>query len=168
MITKKAVSCFDQRLSEDFKVNRLEDSFLLWQTICASKLLSKANTILFLNKIDLLDRKLLSGIKINQYLPSYGERANDTKTVLRCEFFFLFLYGLIFFFVFNCGKFIDLRTKFKDILKQHSTEERCGYYYATTAIVRCYSLSSLIDVAPKLLCFRFKDTKATASTIKAG
>jgi len=64
---------------------------MLWQTICASKLLASANMILFLNKIDLLDRKLRSGMKINAYLPSYGERSNDTGNVVRCEFFFLSL-----------------------------------------------------------------------------
>jgi len=116
------VSCFDQRLSEDGNVNRLEDSFMLWKTICASKLLAKANMVLFLNKIDLLNRKLHSGVKINQYLPSYGERSNDTASVVRY-----------------------LRTKFKDILKQNSTEERYSYYHATTVT----------------------DTKATASTIHA-
>jgi len=105
------VSCFDQHLSEDFKVNRLEDSFILWQTICGSKLLAKANMIIFLNKIDLLDLKLLSGVKIRQYLPSYGDRSNDTHTMVRY-----------------------LRSKFKDILKEHSTEERSCYSHATTVI----------------------------------
>jgi hypothetical protein len=43
--------------------------------------------ILFLNKIDLLKRKLRSGVKIKHYLPSYGERNNDAGTMVRCEFF---------------------------------------------------------------------------------
>lgn len=116
------VSCFDQHLSEDSQVNRLEDSFMLWQAICASKLLAKANTVLFLNKVDLLNRKLNAGVKVKHHLPSYGERSNDTATVVRY-----------------------LKTKFKDISKEYSTEERCSYYHATTAI----------------------DTKATASTIHA-
>ena len=62
---------------------------MLWQTICESKLLVKANTIIFLNKIDLLTMKLRSGVKIRQYLPSYGDRKNDTVTMVRCEHFFL-------------------------------------------------------------------------------
>ena len=86
------MSCFDQHLSEDSKVNRLEDSLLLWKSICASKLLAKASTVVFLNKIDLLERKLQSGVKVKQYLPSYGQRSNDTRTVLRCDFFFFFFF----------------------------------------------------------------------------
>jgi len=116
------VSCFDQRLSEDSRVNRLADSFMLWKSICESKLLAKANTILFLNKVDLLNQKLRSGVKIKDYLPSYGERGNDAGTMIRY-----------------------LRTKFKDILKHYSPEERSSYYHATTVI----------------------DTKATASTLQA-
>ena len=61
---------------------------MLWQTICGSKLLAKADMIIFLNKIDLLTLKLRSGVKIRQYLPSYGDRSNDTGTMVRCEHFF--------------------------------------------------------------------------------
>ena len=67
---------------------------MLWQTICGSKLLAKANTIIFLNKIDLLTLKLRSGVKIRQYLPSYGDRSNDTGTMVRCEHFFFARLGL--------------------------------------------------------------------------
>lgn len=60
--------------------------------------------ILFLNKCDLLKRKLRSGVMVKKYLPSYGERANDTNTVVKCRFFiFLFLFYsflLFLFFVF--------------------------------------------------------------------
>jgi hypothetical protein len=61
---------------------------MLWQTICGSKLLAKANMIIFLNKVDLLTLKLRSGVKIRQYLPSYGDRSNDMGTMVRCELFF--------------------------------------------------------------------------------
>ena len=40
------MSCFDQRLAEDSKVNRLEDSLLVWKRICASKLLENVQLIL--------------------------------------------------------------------------------------------------------------------------
>jgi hypothetical protein len=42
------VSCFDERLDEDTRVNRLEDSTLLWRSICSSKLLTRTQLILFL------------------------------------------------------------------------------------------------------------------------
>ena len=35
------ISCFDELLAEDRRVNRLEDSFLLWKGIVQSKLLAK-------------------------------------------------------------------------------------------------------------------------------
>ena len=52
--------------------------------------------ILFLNKCDLLKRKLKSGVQVAKYLPSYGERSNDSGTVVKCTlFFFTKLYGYI-------------------------------------------------------------------------
>ncbi|KAI0085497.1 guanine nucleotide binding protein, alpha subunit [Irpex rosettiformis] len=75
------ISCFDEKLAEDRKVNRLEDSYQLWRMICSCKLLSKAQIILFLNKCDLLDKKLKSGIRVKDYVPSFGDRKNDLPTV---------------------------------------------------------------------------------------
>lgn len=60
------LSCFDERLVEDSRINRLEDSFLLWRTVCSSKLLEKTSLILFMNKIDLLKKK----IKVGFHSPS--------------------------------------------------------------------------------------------------
>ena len=78
------ISCFDERLSEDNRINRLEDSFILWTAICSSKLLSKATLVLFLNKCDLLEEKIRKGISITKYLTSYGDRANDAPTLTKC------------------------------------------------------------------------------------
>ncbi|TFK29523.1 heterotrimeric G protein alpha subunit [Coprinopsis marcescibilis] len=103
------VSVFDQRLEEDSRVNRLEDSIILWTSICSSTLLAKTQLILFLNKCDLLRRKLKRGVRVNQYLPSYGERPNEVMAVVKY-----------------------LREKFKDIQKQCSPEHRSAYIYPTT------------------------------------
>jgi hypothetical protein len=48
------ISTFDQNLEEDPRVNRLEDSLLLWKSVVANKLLASVNIVLFLNKCDLL------------------------------------------------------------------------------------------------------------------
>ena len=40
------VNCFDQRLAEDPKVNRLEDSLLIWKHVCNSELLKNVQLIL--------------------------------------------------------------------------------------------------------------------------
>ncbi|PIL31109.1 hypothetical protein GSI_05805 [Ganoderma sinense ZZ0214-1] len=90
------ISAFDQQLAEggrmltaervvgwhyqDTKVNRLEDSFMLWKSVVESKLLAHVNIILFLNKCDLLQKKLDSGVRLNHYMPSYN-RPNDYETV---------------------------------------------------------------------------------------
>ncbi|EEB88588.1 hypothetical protein MPER_13506, partial [Moniliophthora perniciosa FA553] len=68
---------FDQVLAEAPKVNRLEDSVMLWQNIVSNKLLQHTDIILFLNKCDLFASKLNSGIKLRDYVVSYGNRPND-------------------------------------------------------------------------------------------
>ncbi|KAF8491877.1 G-alpha-domain-containing protein [Russula emetica] len=77
------VSAFNQTLTEDRSVNRLWDSFLLWKSLCVHKLLKKAAFVLLLNKYDLLDVKLQSGIKFRDYVTSYKDRPNNTETVLQ-------------------------------------------------------------------------------------
>jgi len=77
------ISAFDQVLVEDKKVNRIEDSLLLFRQICANKLLGKVNIVLFLNKVDVLQKKLTAGVKVNRYVRSYNDRPNDLETVSR-------------------------------------------------------------------------------------
>lgn len=69
-------------------MNRLEDSFYLWKSIVSNKLLANVNIILFLNKCDLLQRKLAAGARMNQYMISYGDRPNDYESVSKCTCFF--------------------------------------------------------------------------------
>jgi len=77
------VSAFNQTLTEDRSVNRLWDSFLLWKSLCLHKLLKKATFVLLLNKYDLLDAKLRSGIQFRQFVTSYKDRPNKTEDVLQ-------------------------------------------------------------------------------------
>jgi guanine nucleotide-binding protein alpha-1 subunit len=79
------ISCFDETLREDRKVNRLEDSYLLWRTVCSSQLLAKIQIILFLNKCDLLQTKLKRGILVKNHIRSYGNGSNDPVSVTKCE-----------------------------------------------------------------------------------
>ncbi|KAI0310022.1 guanine nucleotide binding protein, alpha subunit [Amylostereum chailletii] len=84
------ISCFDQVLEEDERVNRLEDSVNLWKSIVSNRLLAKTNMILFLNKCDILRQKLASGVVFGKYITSYGtKRPNDfesTATYLMRKF----------------------------------------------------------------------------------
>lgn len=103
------VSCFDERLEEDPRVNRLEDSIILWRSICSSRLLAKTQLILFMNKCDLLKRKLKRGVLVKKHLISYGDRPNEVMPVVKY-----------------------LREKFKETLKVHSPEPRSFYIFPTT------------------------------------
>ncbi|KAI5990407.1 guanine nucleotide binding protein, alpha subunit [Pisolithus albus] len=77
------ISCFDEKLREDQDVNRLEDSLQLWRIVCSSPVLAKAQIILFLNKCDILHKKMKRGISVRDYVPSFADRKNDTMTVMK-------------------------------------------------------------------------------------
>lgn len=78
------ISAFDQTLAEDPRVNRLEDSMLLWRSVVSNKLLANVNIILFLNKCDLLKAKLDAGVSLAYHMTSYRDRANDYDSVSKC------------------------------------------------------------------------------------
>ncbi|KAI0047704.1 G-alpha-domain-containing protein [Auriscalpium vulgare] len=104
------VSAFNQTLAEDRTVNRLWDSFLLWKTVCSNKLLKDVSFILLLNKYDILDAKLKSGVQFRHYVTSYKDRSNDQDSVL-----------------------IYLKDKFSMIYKQYSTSQRPLHVHVTCA-----------------------------------
>jgi guanine nucleotide-binding protein subunit alpha len=56
----------------------------LWTQIVKNKLLQETNLILFLNKTDILQAKLASGIRFADYVVSYGRRPNDFDSTSRC------------------------------------------------------------------------------------
>nr|QUF61611.1 guanine nucleotide-binding protein subunit alpha-4 [Ustilago esculenta] len=76
------LSAFDQPLVEEPSTNRLADSFALFNQIVSNPLLQHATVILFLNKIDLLEKKLRQGVKLQKYWPEY-DGDNDFEAVWR-------------------------------------------------------------------------------------
>ncbi|KIJ62440.1 hypothetical protein HYDPIDRAFT_157814 [Hydnomerulius pinastri MD-312] len=74
---------FNQVLDEDRMVNRLEDSIYLWKEVCTNALLARANIILFLNKMDILESTLKAGIRVETYVPSYGNQPNEIENVVK-------------------------------------------------------------------------------------
>ncbi|KAG8835666.1 hypothetical protein FRC17_001855 [Serendipita sp. 399] len=123
------LASFDQSLAEDKRVNRVEDSLLLWKSICTSKLLAKVHfpychqtgpitdqcgsmqveLILFLNKCDLLAKKLESGIRLAKFVPSFKDHPNNVETVTKY-----------------------FRAKFKAIQKEYSPSPRMFYGHLTS------------------------------------
>jgi len=103
------ISGFDQVLAEDRSVNRLEDSVLLWKSVCSNKLLAGVELVLFLNKCDLLDAKLRSGTRLAKYVRSFGDRSNDLDTATKY-----------------------FRGKFSAILREHSPQPRKFYGFCTS------------------------------------
>lgn len=95
------LSGFNERLPEDNRINRLEDSFALWRTICTNKLLenvqlvsnctryqslllTNVEQILFMNKTDILRKKIEQDkIQIRTYIPDY-DKPNDFESVANC------------------------------------------------------------------------------------
>ncbi|KAG2342421.1 G-alpha-domain-containing protein [Suillus weaverae] len=122
------ISCFDERLLEDPRVNRLEDSFILWKAICSSKLLSRTILILFLNKMDILEQKIRHGVTVKRFLPSYGDRPNETNDVVKY-----------------------LRQKFKDTVRYCSPEPRVCHIYPTSVTDTKNMSVTLISVRDGIL-----------------
>jgi len=133
------ISCFDQVLAEDESINRLEDSVLLWKSIVANPLLKKTNLVLFLNKCDILKEKLASGIRLADYILSYGDRPNDFD---------------------NASNY--LRKKFANILKEYSPVKRPFYCHTTSVIDKESTFHILINVQDMLLRQNLKDVALIA------
>ncbi|KDQ60246.1 hypothetical protein JAAARDRAFT_32626 [Jaapia argillacea MUCL 33604] len=104
------ISAFNQTLAEDRGVNRLWDSFFLWQSICSNKILANVTIVLMLNKFDLLEAKLAAGIPFNKYVTSYKESVNDVEHVSKY-----------------------LKGKFSAIHRQHSNRTRKLHIHFTNA-----------------------------------
>jgi hypothetical protein len=135
------ISSFDERLREDRRVNRLEDTYILWQTLCSLQILAKTQIILFLNKCDLLEQKLRAGVKVRTHVPSFGDRSNDVDTVKKCEHSQLPLDARS-----DPGFTPDFQSHFKEVAKQNSPEQR-RYYVHLTSVVVCMRYD-VMDMSP--------------------
>ena len=80
------INVFDEKLLEDDHTNRLQDSYELWKQVMSNKVLARTQIILFLNKYDLLVKKLNRGVRIADYISSYGERENIPEVAVKCTY----------------------------------------------------------------------------------
>lgn len=78
------LSVFDEKLLEDTRINRLQDSYELWKQVTSNKVLAHTQIVLFLNKYDLLGKKLKRGVKVRDYISSYADRENTPKAAVKC------------------------------------------------------------------------------------
>lgn len=151
------VSCFDEKLAEDARVNRLEDTYLLWMAISKNKLLARTQIVLFLNKcvlrplapvrpavssprpcspgpvrrIDLLKKKLKAGVMIKDHVPSYGDRPNDPVSAVKCP-------SAVTSPPLRPHAHrapADFQTHFKEIAKTYNPEPRPFFVHLTSVIV---------------------------------
>ncbi|KAH7928044.1 G-alpha-domain-containing protein [Leucogyrophana mollusca] len=122
------ISCFDEQLREDRRINRLEDSYLLWRSVCSSRILAKTQIILFLNKCDLLHSKIKRGMCIKDHIPSFGDRKNDSITVMKY-----------------------FQSHFKEISKQSSPEPRPFFMHFTSVVDTKATAATLSVVEESIL-----------------
>ncbi|KAF9453940.1 P-loop containing nucleoside triphosphate hydrolase protein [Macrolepiota fuliginosa MF-IS2] len=78
------LSSFDEKLPGNPTINRLEDTFVLWKTVCSSKLLAGVQLILFMNKTDLLLKKIAQGIQVKDHIPIFDDNTNEFAPTAEC------------------------------------------------------------------------------------
>ncbi|KMZ00089.1 uncharacterized protein Dsimw501_GD12450 [Drosophila simulans] len=69
------ISCseFDQNLREDPSQNRLQEALKLFRAVWQNRFLASAGLIVFLNKYDIMERKIRAGKHIVDYFPEYED-----------------------------------------------------------------------------------------------
>uniref|UniRef100_A0A0W0EZX8 Guanine nucleotide-binding protein alpha-4 subunit n=1 Tax=Moniliophthora roreri TaxID=221103 RepID=A0A0W0EZX8_MONRR len=130
------ISGFDQVLAEDRTINRLEDSVLLWKSVCSNKLLANVDLVLFLNKCDILEQKLSSGVRLAKYVRSYGDRPNDME---------------------NVSKY--LRSKFSAIHREYSPNPRKFYAFCTSVTDTATTAGIIASVRDMVIRQHLKQSK---------
>lgn len=77
-----AISEYDQMLFEDERINRMHESIVLFDSLCNSKWFVNTPFILFLNKIDLFEKKLARS-SLKRYFPDYLGDDQDVDKALK-------------------------------------------------------------------------------------
>ncbi|KAF9089159.1 guanine nucleotide-binding protein subunit alpha [Mortierella sp. AD031] len=89
IIFMSAISAFDQGCEDNPNLNRLQDCLMLFNEISNHKLFLHTSMIVFLNKIDIFQRKLLSGSMVNRYFPDYNGPNDYFSTTVFFQYRFL-------------------------------------------------------------------------------
>ena len=90
----------------------------------------------FLNKCDLLEKKIQRGVQVSRYITSYGTRPNEASAVAKCESLPTFSRVNILMM-----PWLDFRQQFKDVFLKQSPERRTFYSYLTSVVVSGHHMS---------------------------
>ncbi|KAF9200442.1 guanine nucleotide-binding protein subunit alpha, partial [Haplosporangium sp. Z 27] len=89
IIFMAALSAYDQPCEDDPKLNRLQECLVLFNEIANHKLFGMTSMILFLNKIDVFQRKLESGSLVSKHFPEYRGPNDYFSTTVFFQYRFL-------------------------------------------------------------------------------
>ena len=84
-----ALSAYDQQCEDEPGLNRLQECLVLFNHIANHKLFTLTSMILFLNKIDIFQRKLESGSLVSKYFPEYRGPNDYFSTTVFFQYRFL-------------------------------------------------------------------------------
>ncbi|KAG0369024.1 guanine nucleotide-binding protein subunit alpha [Gamsiella multidivaricata] len=89
IIFMAALSAYDQPCEDDPGLNRLQECMLLFNEIANHKLFALTSMILFLNKIDIFQRKLEAGSLVSTHFPEYRGPNDYFSTTVFFQYRFL-------------------------------------------------------------------------------
>ncbi|XP_013113950.1 guanine nucleotide-binding protein G(f) subunit alpha [Stomoxys calcitrans] len=143
------ISCsdFDQSLLEDASQNRLQEALNLFRSVWQNRFLAAAGFIVFLNKQDIMERKIASGKHIVDYFPEFEEFCNSPQAEScfdECDWTKKFIKQ----------KLIDIteepvKRPSRNLIN-HQTKREC-YYHFTVATDTCCIRKVFNDVHQMIL-----------------
>ncbi|XP_065083090.1 guanine nucleotide-binding protein G(f) subunit alpha [Ochlerotatus camptorhynchus] len=121
-----ACGSFDQTLREDPKQNRLSEAFELFRGVWHNRFLADTGLIVFLNKQDILEQKILAGKSIKHYFPEYEVYVATADSDNMCDEFTRTRY-------FIKSKLVDIANEPPRRTSLLARGKRSCYYHFTVA-----------------------------------
>ncbi|EDW79238.1 uncharacterized protein Dwil_GK25662 [Drosophila willistoni] len=131
------ISCseFDQNLREDPTQNRLQEALKLFRAVWQNRFLSSAGLIVFLNKYDIMERKIRAGKHIVDYFPEFEEfqsRRQQNNLFDESDWTKMFIKQ----------KMVDItqepfKRNSRNQTDYSSTERECYYHFTVATDTRC-------------------------------